>query len=173
MIPIEIKPLPKEDLKKIYTIDRSEEIDRMYRQVGEDLEVYERSISVQRDDSFWDTFYDKWITSMENGAEALGAVDDGKLAGFTIVRYDLEPNLAQILALYVSAEYRLSGIAKSLFLEAQDAAARRDAKSIYVSATPTHSAVNFYLSQGFVPTAKPDPDLLEKEPEDIHMIKSL
>ena len=44
---------------------------------------------------------------------------------------------------------------------------------IYVSATPSESAVGFYREQGFVPTLDVHPELYELEPEDIHMVKSL
>ena len=67
----------------------------------------------------------------------------------------------------------MSGIAKSLFLEAQDTAKAKRAKSLYVSVTPTDAAVGFYLHQGFQPTREPDAGLLEKEPENIHMVKPL
>ncbi|HCR30587.1 MAG TPA: GNAT family N-acetyltransferase, partial [Opitutae bacterium] len=69
--------------------------------------------------------------------------------------------------------HRMSGIARSLFLEAQDAARANGARTLYVSATPTDAAVGFYLHQGFQPTTDPVPALLEKEPENIHMVKRL
>lgn len=47
------------------------------------------------------------------------------------------------------------------------------ATHLYVSATPTGSAVGFYTSKGFAPTDTPHPDLLAEEPEDIHMILDL
>jgi hypothetical protein len=52
--------------------------------------------------------------------------------------------------------------------------AARDAghETLYVSATPSGSAIGFYRSEGFAP-AEPLPELFEKEPEDIHMIKRL
>jgi N-acetylglutamate synthase-like GNAT family acetyltransferase len=54
------------------------------------------------------------------------------------------------------------------------AQARRDgAERLYVSATPSESAVGFYLEQGFAPVKEPLPELYELEPEDIHMVKFL
>ena len=47
------------------------------------------------------------------------------------------------------------------------------AMALYVSATPSESAVGFYRRAGFKPTDTPHPDLLAEEPEDIHMILAL
>jgi hypothetical protein len=47
------------------------------------------------------------------------------------------------------------------------------ATRLYVSATPTGSAVNFYLRQGCVLADPPHPALFELEPEDIHLILPL
>jgi hypothetical protein len=44
---------------------------------------------------------------------------------------------------------------------------------VYVSATPSESAVGFYTSMGFTPTPDPIPELFALEPEDIHMIIDL
>ena len=42
-----------------------------------------------------------------------------------------------------------------------------------VSATPSLNTVRFYLGQGYAPMEEPLPELLELEPEDIHMEKPL
>jgi hypothetical protein len=56
--------------------------------------------------------------------------------------------------------------------EVERQARSRNARAIYVSSVPSDSAVGFYLSRGFRPT-DPLPDLLAKEPDDIHMVLSL
>jgi len=48
-------------------------------------------------------------------------------------------------------------------------AAADGAAPLYVSATPSGSTVEFYLSLGFRPTDEADPVLLEQEPDKIHM----
>ena len=55
------------------------------------------------------------------------------------------------------------------------AALARDggARTLYVSATPSESAVGCYRRLGFEPTADPIPELLELEPEDVHMVLAL
>ena len=49
-------------------------------------------------------------------------------------------------------------------------AAAAGAMSMYVSATPSGSAVGFYMSRGCQLAARPHPALFAKEPEDIHLI---
>jgi hypothetical protein len=44
---------------------------------------------------------------------------------------------------------------------------------IVVTATPSENTVRFYLGRGYQPMAEPFPELLELEPEDIHMSKAL
>ncbi len=173
MIPLDIRPLQPDELKKIYEIDRSEEIDHMYRQTGSELESYECNVCVHSDAAFWDSVYEDWDKAVHEGGSSFGAFDGDHLAGFALLKHELEPGVAQIMALYVSISYRLSGTAKSLFWEIQEAAKAANAKKLYVSATPTDSSVKFYLSQDFKPTATPNADLFKKEPEDIHMVKVL
>lgn len=48
-----------------------------------------------------------------------------------------------------------------------------DAEWLYVSATPSRSAVGFYTSLGFLPTQNAHPELYALEPDDIHMIRPL
>ena len=43
--------------------------------------------------------------------------------------------------------------------------------AIVVTATPSGNTVRFYLARGYQPMAQPLPELLELEPEDIHMGK--
>ena len=77
------------------------------------------------------------------------------------------------MALYVDSGHHMSGIAKSLFLESQEAAKAKGAKRLYVSAKPADASVGFYIHQDFQPTSEQDALLFKKEPKNIHMIKSL
>ncbi|MAM92716.1 MAG: hypothetical protein CMI15_14775 [Opitutaceae bacterium] len=170
---IEIRLLDSEALEKIYQIDRSGEIHRRYQFSNGDLSYTKEDLSIPHNPAFWDQYFDEWKTAIDKGAAFYGAMDEEGLSGFTILKHDLQPGVAQIMALYVDSAHRMSGIARSLFLEAQDAARANGASTLYVSATPTDAAVGFYLHQGFQPTTDPVPALLEKEPENIHMVKRL
>jgi N-acetylglutamate synthase-like GNAT family acetyltransferase len=56
-----------------------------------------------------------------------------------------------------------------LFELAKATARERGAKRLYISATPSENTVNFYLRLGCAVAGEPDPELLELEPEDIHL----
>src|SRR5690606_35754457 len=107
------------------------------------------------------------------GAVAFGAFDGDRLTGFVMLKRRMAPDTDQIIALYVSAEYRLSGVAKTLFLEAQQAAKQAGIRKLYVATPPTGSAVGFYLSQGFQAAGSPDKAAIDAHPDDIHMVKGL
>jgi ribosomal protein S18 acetylase RimI-like enzyme len=110
---------------------------------------------------------------LEQGSRMFGAFDGELLVGVGLVHPEIGEGIAQLAYLHVSRTARRLGIgariADALMLEAR----RSGAHSIYVSATPSGSAVAFYLKLGFQPTDKPIPELLELEPEDIHMVKPL
>jgi hypothetical protein len=40
---------------------------------------------------------------------------------------------------------------------------------MYISATPSENTVNFYMRLGCEIASEPDPELLAREPEDIHL----
>lgn len=75
--------------------------------------------------------------------------------------------------LHVSQPYRRRGVARKLVQTVADLARQHGAQALYVSAIPSQSAVNFYLSQGFRPTTEPNPAMFALEPEDIHMVRTL
>jgi len=110
---------------------------------------------------------------LDRNGQMFGAFDKEKLVGIGIIEQDIDVNTAQLAFLHVSNQYRQQGIGRiiseALIIKAEEFGA----KFIYVSATPSESAVGFYLSQGFKPTDTPIPALFELEPEDIHMVKVL
>jgi GNAT superfamily N-acetyltransferase len=178
--PITIQRLEPEALARLGEIDRSEIITTGY--------VYQNG-QLTAETVHWDV--PAWLTgddthpwsvaahirqmsaSLEQGGALLGALDGERLAGLAILRPDLQPGMAQLAALFVSRPYRRQGVASQLLAEAERLARAGGATSLYVSATPSASAVGFYLEHGFGPTDSPDPALLALEPEDIHMVKPL
>jgi GNAT superfamily N-acetyltransferase len=101
----------------------------------------------------------------------IGAFDEEKLVGVGLLTPEVRPGVAQLAYLHISSGYRRSGIAARIVHSLIDWACSEGAKKIYVSATPTESAVGFYQSEGFFPVIEPLPQLFELEPEDIHMVK--
>ncbi|MCH6257104.1 GNAT family N-acetyltransferase [Puniceicoccaceae bacterium K14] len=170
---IEIRPLKLEDLSTIYQLDRSEEVRRSYLHEGGALIAKEENVTIINDDDFWDGHIGNWQEAIEKNAVAFAAYDKDKLAGFAIMSMDVEARATQILALYVDTDHRLSGIAKSLYLEMFDASKSANKETLYVAATPTESAVRFYLSQGFEVLKGKNRNLLYLQDGDIHMSKRI
>lgn len=175
---LQIRTLGADELSKIRHIDRSEEIRIGYRQAGTEL----IEMSVCWDDAGWldgdgEHSYGQMIRGakelLELGGTAIGALDGNRLAGIAIYRPRLSEMIGQLGLLHVSNSHRRLGVASALFREVLRLARNDAATHLYVSATPTQSAISFYLRQGFVPTDTPHPELLALEPEDIHMVLAL
>ena len=173
-----IKILHNDDLKRIGDIDRSEHITLSY--VYKDGELVTETVDWQvprwlEDDSDHSVAARimEWKPLLDAGSVLLGALDGELLAGFAIFRPTLTEAMAQLAVLHVSKGYRRRGIAVQLTAEMCKMAKEAGATSLYVSATPSESAVGFYQSQGFQLAEQVHPDLYALEPEDIHMIKPL
>lgn len=110
---------------------------------------------------------------LHRGGRMIGAFAGGKLVAMGLVTPDIRPGMAQLAYLHVSDGFRRMGIAARLTGEMVELARQDGAREMYVTATPSGSAVGFYRSQGFEPVAEPLPELFELEPEDIHMLKQL
>ena len=173
---IEIRELGAAEIELIRQIDRSEHIDVQY--TVEDGRL--RSEDVSFDVPQWDAeghgehSSARRITEfrpvVENGATLLGAFIDDLPAGIAIVDPKLEERTAWFAFLHVSRAYRRKGVASALWAAGAEIAATADATLIYVSATPSGSAVGFYTSHGCQLAKPPHPALFAKEPDDIHFI---
>jgi ribosomal protein S18 acetylase RimI-like enzyme len=115
----------------------------------------------------------EWQPLLAAGATLLGAFDGDLLAGFAIYRPRIGEGVANLAVLHVSRSHRRRGVASRLVEEVVRLARASGARRLYVSATPSGSAVGFYRSHGFSPTDAPDPVLFAKEPDDIHMTLEL
>jgi ribosomal protein S18 acetylase RimI-like enzyme len=65
------------------------------------------------------------------------------------------------------------GIASTLTRALLSLAREQGARKVYVSSTPSRSAVEFYRSFGFRIAREPIPELYALEPDDIHMVLDL
>lgn len=179
MIEIHFRWMKSNEVTKIRDIDRSERIRTGYKYSNGNLQ----SMNVVWDSPPWalegDGEYSveaeiRFCQShLDRNSQMFGAFDKEKLVGVGIIEQDIVANMAQLVFLHVSNQYRQQGIGRkiteALIKKAEESAAKR----IYVSATPSESAVGFYLSQGFKPTDTPIPELFRLEPKDIHMVKIL
>ena len=175
---MDFRRMQPEELERIRDIDRSEMIRVGYRQRGRKIVAFD----VAWDDAGWvdgegEHSFGRMIRNarevLARGGTAFGAFDGSQLAGIAIYRPRLTKTVGQLALLHVSNGRRRQGIASRLFDEVLSLARNDGAERLYVSATPSESAVGFYRSQGFAPTATPHPELLAEEPDDIHMILTL
>ena len=176
---VEVRRLERDELVRVGEIDRSERIDAIYVQQGTELEIREGDYSSPTWQADGDGEHSVAAIRSEleqwTAAEAvtLGAFDGDHLVGIAVVVPELRPRIAQLAFLYTSNGHRGRGIGSTLTAELERVAIEAGAARIVVSATPSVNTVDFYRSRGYAPTASPLPELVELEPEDVHMEKVL
>jgi GNAT superfamily N-acetyltransferase len=126
-----------------------------------------------RDAAEWGTYIQRWKAVLERGGVALGAFDSTRLVGMAVLESHLTERMAHLVALFVSKDSRRHGVAAQLTQEVMRLAKAQGADQLYVSATPSESAIGFYLSQGFVLVKQVHQELYALEPEDIHLLRQL
>jgi len=176
---MDIRHLPADDVTLIGSIDRSERVS-VANSVEGGLLV---SREVDWDVPAWSPagtgehtvlHQIEWCRRvLERGAVLLGAFDGETILGLAIVEPGFEPALAWLAFLHVSRPHRRRGAATALWDEAVCIATEAGVPTLYVSATPSASAVGFYISQGCELAVPPHPELFEAEPEDIHLARAL
>jgi predicted N-acetyltransferase YhbS len=175
-----VRRLEPSDVALVAAIDRSERVEVQYRIQGGRLVEAPVSIDVPTWDP--DGSGEHSVAShiafcasvIADGAALLGAFDDdGELMGLATVHPTFEPGLAWLATLHVSRTHRRRGAASALWDAGVALAREAGARSLYVSATPTGSAVGFYLSRGCRLADPVHPELFAHEPEDIHLVSPL
>ena len=171
--------LARADLARIGDIDRTERIETLYVQRGSELEPRTGDFSARA-----------WLTTgdgehsvvaqrmacehyLDAGGSALGAFDGERLVAIGVVVPHVRAGIAQLAYMHVSDGYRGRGVGVHLSDELDWIAREAGDAEIVVSATPSENTVRFYLGRGYRPDADPLPELLELEPEDVHLRKSL
>ena len=110
---------------------------------------------------------------MARDAIAIGAFDIDSLAAIGVLTPNIRLEMAQFAYLHVSAAYRRRGIASEITRQLLEHARVQGSKRVYVSATPSESAVGFYRSFGFDLVEEPLPELFELEPDGVQLILEL
>ena len=175
-----VRRLRPADIVRVADIDRSEHVDLQYRVVDGALQQVPATI---REVPAWDvTGAGPHSVSAEiefcrsvlaRGGVLLGALDAERTVGLAIIQPGFEPPLAWLAFLHVSRPYRRSGVAQTLWSAVVEISIAASAETIYASATPTESAVGFYLRQGCRLAQPVHPTLFAAEPEDIHLTCSI
>lgn len=171
-----VETLKPDQLGLLAQIDRTEHIGVLYGVEAGELTARAADIDVPR----WfsdgtgphsvQSHIDDLTPILERGATLLGVFDHDQLAGIAIIEERFEADMAWLVFLHVSNGHRRHGIGTALWIEAVARARDAGATSMYVSATPSESAVGFYLDRGCELVPRPHPLLYEDEPEDIHLI---
>ncbi len=164
--------LSRDEIKDIWTIDRSEVIDALYHL--EDGSFHLRP--VHHDVRGWPPGEAEQYTPIleschDRGGWFHGLFDEGRLMGAAVLESKFigkHGDQLQLKFLHISRPYRSQGWGQRLFGLAKAEAVERGAKSLYISATPSKHTVDFYLRLGCTLAARPDPALYDLEPEDIH-----
>ena len=168
-------PFTQAELPRLDEIDRSEVIGALYRVERGRLAKDKKHIEVPGwlpgdGDHSVGRMRAFAAEHLAAGAEGIMALSGGRLRGVAIVGFQLSPETAQLALLHVSREARRMSVARSLCRRCYDLARARGARQIYVSATPSDSAIGFYFSIGCGLAPKVDKELYELEPEDIHFV---
>jgi GNAT superfamily N-acetyltransferase len=161
---IEIRELAPDELHLASGIDVTEDGWIVLEQDGAEIisraeEWHRPPRSAER----WSEFEAGWSAFIPTSGCALGAFDRDRLVGIATLRRGVRAGTDQLEALFVDRAHRRLGVA----------ARAGGARLLYVSATPSESAVGVYTSRGFQPTTEPIPELLALEPDDIHMVLGL
>jgi N-acetylglutamate synthase-like GNAT family acetyltransferase len=172
---IQIRRMGPDEVERLSELDVSEEGDIVYKWVhGEVVAVREKWTRRRWSDDECSrriARIGKRIT--EEGASMVGALDDELLVGVAVFNPRLSPGMSELAGLWVSCTHRRRGVATRLVAELERRARETGSAALYVSATPSRSAVGFYRSRGFRPTLDANPELYERQPEDIHMVLDL
>jgi predicted N-acetyltransferase YhbS len=170
---MEFRTLERGEIELIWTIDRRETIERIYRLEAGKL----RLEPVNAEHPGWRPDQVRTSTpglyeSFDRGAIFFAAFDGSSLVGNAVLdTLWLGPrgDLLQLKRFHVSRDYRAQGVGSRLFEQARAAARTRGARGMYISSAPTENTVRFYQRRGAVFLETPDPELFAFEPEDIHL----
>jgi GNAT superfamily N-acetyltransferase len=177
--PVEIRELERSELSRVGEIDRTEHIGVLFEQHGTELAVRRGSWDAPAwdpdghgEDSV-DSQHRALLLYADAGGIALGAFSGGRLVGIGVLVPHIRPGIAQLAFLHVSRDFRGAGVGSRLSADLELIARHAGDTEIVVSATPSQNTVRFYMGRGYTPMARPLPELLELEPEDVHMAKAI
>jgi predicted N-acetyltransferase YhbS len=170
---MQIRELSREEVELVWTIDRSELIERVYRHVKGGLILKDE----RHDVSGWSRetidHYGPWLLDcFDRGGSFFGAFEGDRMVGVSVLEnrfIGCEHDQLQLKFLHVGREQRGTGLGRTLFDLAADRAKELGARRLYVSSTPSENSVGFYFHLGCRVTDEVDPELFEAEPEDIHL----
>lgn len=168
-----IRPLQREEISRIWQIDRREIVQNIYYLRDGELILKPDYFDIQG----WPPGETEHYTPIlldcyERGGMFWGAFEGDVLIGTAILESNflgMQQDTLQLKFLHVSRDVRKQGLGRRLFNIAAEKAKALGAKKLYISATPSENTVNYYLHLGCVLASEIDPELFALEPEDIHL----
>ena len=170
---MKIRKLSREEIQDVWSIDRSEIVENVYYHQNGQLILKPE----QYDMKGWppgepDQYGPLLLDCYDHGGTFYGAFDGDKLVGAAILEGRFighEADQLQLKFLHVSKSHRRTGLGRMLFQKAVSRARELGARRLYISSTPSENTVQFYLRLGCRVTEDINKDLLELEPDDIHL----
>ncbi len=168
-----IKELERQEVRDVWSIDRAEVIDNVYRwEDGElvlepehhDMEGWPAGEPERDGPLLLDCF--------DHGGAFYGAFDGEMLIGAAVLESRFigpGKDQLQLKFLHVSRRHRHTGLGRTLFEKAVEKAGELGARRLYISSTSSENTVRFYLRRGCRVTDDVDAALFEHEPKDIHL----
>jgi predicted N-acetyltransferase YhbS len=167
------RSLSRDEIPKVWTIDRSEVIDAVYYLEDGALVLKPEHYDMRAWPAGEAAKYTPVLEACyDAGGWFHGLFEGGRLVGVAVLENRFigrRRDTLQLKFLHVSSGCRGRGLGKRLFHLAEDEARRRGAALMYVSATPSERTIGFYLGLGCRVTQEPDPELFALEPGDIHL----
>lgn len=167
------RPLRRDEIGAVWSIDRSEIVEAVYRLVDGALVLVPERHDVRGWPAGDAVHYAPILAACHDAGGWLHGVFDGPtllaaavLDGRFVATGDAR---LQLSFLHVGRAHRGRGFGTRLFRLAASEARRRGARSLYVSATPSAHTIDFYRRLGCAVLPDPDPALLAAEPDDIHL----
>jgi len=168
-----IRELERQEVASIWSIDRAEAIENVYRLVDGELVLEPEHHDVQSWPPGEPEHYGPILLDcFDRGGTCRGAFAGETLIGAAVLESRFigrENDRLQLKFLHVSRSHRQTGLGCALFEEAAARARELGARGLYISATPSENTVGFYLRRGCRLADVPDEALFELEPEDIHL----
>jgi predicted N-acetyltransferase YhbS len=168
-----IRRLERHEIPDIWSIDRAEVVDGVYRRDGGELALEPEHHDVPG----WppgepERYGPILLDCFDRGGTFYGAFDGEALIGAMGLESHFigrEKDQLQLKFLQVGRPHRRKGLGRALFERAVARATELGARRRYVSSTPSENTVRFYLRRGCRPADEVDPALFELEPRDIHL----
>ena len=172
-----VRALARDELPLLWTIDRSERVEQVYRVTDGALVLQPEHHDLRGWPEGEPEHYAPILADcFDHGGSFWGAFAGDALVGAAVLEsrfISRRSDTLQLKFLHVGRDQRGTGLGKLLFHVAEARARELGAARLYVSATTSQRTIEFYLHHGFALAEEIDPDLFALEPEDIHLSRPL